>query len=103
MGISYNIKDVLDWHNADKVVIRPKGWKEITVYYIDSNPYVFWRINEVDNDFRSLGITVAERGPEKFFSDSLESLKFIIDSSLEVMNEERRNFYVKNIIGLFDE
>lgn len=103
MGIHYKIEDSLDWEACDRIVIKPKGWKEVTIHYIDSNPYVFWRINEINNNFRSMGIKIVEEGPENFFCGSLESLKFIVESSLDVMTEERREFYVKNIIGLFNE
>lgn len=103
MKATYNLEDSLAWHEAEKVEIQPKGWKPLTVFYIESSPYVFWRINSIEKNFRSLGLSVAQDGPHKFFSESLESLKFMIDSSLDVMTEERREFYIKNIVGLFNE
>lgn len=103
MKANYSIDDSLPWNESEKITIEPKGWKPLTISYIESSPYVFWRINDIQKNFRSMGLSVAQDGPHKFFSDSLESLKFIIDSSLDVMTEERREFYTKNIVGLFNE
>jgi len=103
MSASYKIDDSLNWRMAEEIKIHPRGWKPLSVKYIDSSPYIFWRINGVDKNFRSLGNLVAQKGPNKFFCESLESLKIMVNMSLDVMTPERREFYIKNIIGLFDD
>lgn len=103
MEISYELENDLDWNNAEFVDIKPEGWKQVRIRFIDAYPMLFWRINDIQRNFRSNSDMVAKRGAAQFFSENLSVLKTVIDHQLEKMPEERKNFYKQNIIGLFDE
>jgi|688.fasta_scaffold176147_2 hypothetical protein len=103
MSINYNMEDDLDWKNAEEVDIKPAGWKELRIHFIDSYPFVFWRINGIEKNFRSNSDLVSRRGVADFFSDSLISLKIMVSQSLDDMPEDRMKFYKENIVELFDE
>jgi hypothetical protein len=103
MSINYKMEDDLDWRNAEEVDIKPSGWKELRIRFIDSYPFVFWRINDIEKNFRSNSDLVSRRGVIDFFSDSLTSLKIMVSQSLDDMPEERKKFYKENIVELFDE
>lgn len=103
MEINYRIEDDLDWNNSETVEIIPEGWKPVTVRFIDAYPFVFWRINEIDRNFRSSSLDVSSAGVYDFFSQSLKAMKLMVLHQLNDMPEERRRFYEENILGLFDE
>jgi hypothetical protein len=103
MDISYKMQDDLDWNNAETIDIKPKGWKQVRVSFIDSYPMVFWRINGIEKNFMSSTDLVSTKGVYEFFSGSLETLKMMIDGGIDSMPEERRRFYKENIMELFDE
>lgn len=103
MDINYRMENDLDWVNAESIDIQPPGWKSVKVRFIDSYPFVFWRINDIEKNFRSNSDVVSSRGAREFFSDSLSSLKLLVMHNLESMPEERKQFYKEHIIGLFDE
>lgn len=103
MEIKYDLESELDWNNAESIDIKPEGWKKLTVKFIDHYPFVFWRINDIQRNFRSNSDLVSRKGVHEFFSENLMVLKTVLQHSLETMPEERKNFYKQNIIGLFDE
>lgn len=103
MEINYRIEDDLDWNDAESVDLQPNGWKRVKVSFIDSYPFVFWRINDIDKNFRSSSDSVSRKGVIDFFSESLVSLKILVVNTLDEMPEERRQFYKENIVRLFDE
>jgi hypothetical protein len=103
MEISYRTENGIDWSIAEKITIRPTGWKEVTITFIDCHPLVFWRINDIPNNFQSRSDEVSKRGVERFFSENLEFLKAMIVKTIDEMPEERSKFYKENIIKLFDE
>lgn len=103
MDISYNMEDDLNWNDAESVDLQPKGWKRIKVSFIDSYPFVFWRINGIEKNFRSNSDVVSRKGVVDFFSESLVSLKLLVLNTIDSMPEERKKFYKENILELFDE
>jgi hypothetical protein len=103
MDINYNMEDDLDWTNAEVIELHPKGWKPVSVSFIDSYPFVFWRLNNIQKNFRSNSDLVSRKGVNEFFSDSLASMKLLVMHSLDGMPEERKKFYKENILELFDE
>lgn len=103
MDISYNMEDDLNWNDAESVDLQPKGWKRIKVSFIDSYPFVFWRINGIEKNFRSNSDVVSRKGVVDFFSESLISLKLLVLNTIDSMPEERKKFYKENILELFDE
>ena len=103
MDISYNMEDDLNWSDAESVDLQPDGWKRVKISFIDSYPFVFWRINDIQKNFRSNSDSVSRKGVIDFFSDSLHSLKVLVMNTLDEMPEDRRQFYKENIVELFDE
>jgi hypothetical protein len=103
MDISYRIEDDLDWNNAEAVEVEPEGWKRVVIRYIDAYPFLFWRINEIDKNFRSSSHDVSALGVHDFFSQSLKSMKIMVLGQLDEMHPERRKFYEENIVELFNE
>ena len=103
MEINYRIENDLDWNNAESIDLQPDGWKNVKISFIDSYPFVFWRINDIQKNFRSNSDSVSRRGVIDFFSDSLHSLKILVMNTLGEMPEDRRQFYKENIVELFDE
>ena len=103
MEINYELENDLNWNNSEFIDIKPKGWKSLRIKFIDGYPFVFWRIDGIDNNFRSNSDLVSRKGAERFFSENLEALKTVITHELDSMPEERKKFYQENIIGLFDE
>lgn len=103
MDISYNMEDDLNWSDAESVDLQPKGWKKVKVSFIDSYPFVFWRINGIEKNFRSNSDAVSRKGVVDFFSESLASLKILVVNTIDQMPEDRKKFYKENIVGLFDE
>lgn len=103
MEINYNIENDLDWNNAEVIEIKPEGWKKVKIKFIDANPVVFWRINEIEHNFTSNSNNVAKNGIEESFSYTLKILKMIIVSATDKIPEKRKKFYEENIVELFDE
>jgi len=103
MDIRYNMEDDLNWNDAESVDLQPNGWKRIKVNFIDSYPFVFWRINGIEKNFRSNSDVVSRKGVVDFFSESLVSLKLLVLNTIDSMPEERKKFYKENILELFDE
>ena len=103
MDISYNMEDDLNWNDAESVDLQPNGWKRVKISFIDSYPFVFWRINGIEKNFRSNSDAVSRKGVIDFFSESLISLKILVVNTIDEMPEDRKKFYKENIVGLFDE
>jgi hypothetical protein len=103
MDINYRMEDDLNWNEAEYVDINPKGWKPVRVWFIDSQPFVFWRINDIPRNFRSYSFSVSISGAHQFFSDALISLKSTLNSAMAKMTDERKMFYQENIVELFNE
>lgn len=103
MDIKYRMEEDLDWNNAESIEIKPEGWKQITIKFIDAYPFIFWRINDIDRNFSSSSHDASSLGVYDFFSQSLKSMKIMVLGQLDEMPQDRRSFYEENIIGLFDE
>lgn len=103
MDIKYSIQDQLDWNQSETVEIQASGWKPITIRFIDSYPYLFWRINNIENNFLSNSEIVSRKGVIDFFTENLIMLKRRVLETMNDMEPERLEFYKKNIMELFDE
>jgi hypothetical protein len=103
MEIAYRIEDDLDWRSAEEIFMEPEGWKPVRVSFIDAYPYLFWRINDIPQNFRSSSDAVATKGVHEFFSENLHVLRVMVLGSIDQMPEERRKFYEENIMELFNE
>lgn len=103
MDISYKMEKDLDWNNAEVVDIKPEGWKKLTIKFIDANPIVFWRINDIPHNFRSSSDSLSKKGVSESFCSTLKFFKIIITSAMDRIPEKRKKFYEENILELFDE
>lgn len=97
------MEDDLNWGSAEEILLEPEGWKPVKVAFIDSYPFVFWRINGIPHNFRSNSDAVATKGVQEFFSDNLHVLRIMVLGTIEQMTGERRKFYEENIMELFNE
>jgi len=103
MKIDYKIENDIEWDLCETITVKPNGWKEVNIKFVDCRPLLFWRINEIPKNFTSNSDDVSKRGVNIFFKENLEFLKEMITNTIDTMQEDRKKFYQENIITLFDE
>lgn len=101
MKMNYNIEQSLDWQDSQKMILQPPGWKQIVIEYIDSPPYIFWKLENIDGSFRSKQRDVIEDGAAIHFTKVLMQLKETVLVELDKMNADRKAFYEDNFLRLF--
>jgi hypothetical protein len=101
MKLDYNLEESLEWDQADRMFIQPPGWKQVTIEYIDSPPYIFWRLKGITGSFMSNQKDVLADGAVVHFSKVLIQLKNTVLSQIDQMDQDKRRFYEDNLMRLF--